>query len=334
MVAAFVAPLIAASGAAVWVPAARATFAGRNGDLLLLLNALRGDPPQLWLSGPLGQDPRGILPDPRCGLDGAMLTRSGSQIVFQQMVGCFSDTGFDRFQVGLVNFDGSGARVLARFAAPVDAEPSAELPGDITQSPNGRTLAYGFLFFKGPGRGVEYRVIFIDMKTGRRTHPIAFPESWSNVTWSSNGRLYFLASTLSGDGAIAAARPDGSHRQLLKIDFPGQSAGQIIVQELSPSPDGSRLAVTGVTQTGSCGGPEAPECPSDLYVVNAHGGKARRLTYSRQAGALVWSPDGREIAYHDGLSNKILDVSTRQSRRLVERIPSGGLGVIDWQALP
>jgi Tol biopolymer transport system component len=64
------------------------------------------------------------------------------------------------------------------------------------------------------------------------------------------------------------------------------------------SPDGRRLAFTGVTGRKWAGGNAASfEAPRDVYVMKADGSGVRRVTSTRDAVSPIWSPDGETIVF-------------------------------------
>jgi Tol biopolymer transport system component len=199
-----------------------------------------------------------------------------------------------------------------------------QLPGHIALSPDGRVLAYGFneIVNTGPGPSpTQHRVVFINIRSGRVVRSIVVPRMLIGPIWGFNGRLLFVSF-----GAVEATRSNGSHVRQIKIKFPGPRTANTVVDDAAVSPDGAQLAVTGVAHGGDC-----HVCQTDIYVVKAAGGKARRLTRSGQASNPVWSPDGRKIAFQD-VGNKILTVATGHVGNLVT-VPLSG-GVVDWQARP
>lgn len=300
--------LVLTSGAA-------ASFSGRNGKLLLTLNPA-GAPEQLWLSGPGGQQERRIHNGLPCALDGdAWFMRSGTEILFPASSAC----GRAPVQILLLKLNGAVQKQVATVSG----------QGSFALSPDGRRLAYGVHVFSP--RGVVHRLVFIDLRTGRTT-PATSPQGpglTGPTSWSPRGQLFYIL-----DGDVEVTRSNGLHPRTIPIRFPGPASAGPIVQEAFASPDGSELALGVVGDQGQCDKTGSPPCRYDLYVVNARGGKARRLTRSGQASSPVWSPDGRQIAFHNGVTNAILTVRTEHVRALVERrIPAGGLGVVDWQAL-
>ncbi len=94
----------------------------------------------------------------------------------------------------------------------------------------------------------------------------------------SDDRLVYVAS----DG-IHVAAADGSDDRRLPVDKPKD------LLEVAPSPDGSRIAFIG------------GRMPAELWVVDADGSNARKLTaekgFSKSAHSPSWSPDSKRIAY-------------------------------------
>ena len=95
--------------------------------------------------------------------------------------------------------------------------------------------------------------------------------------------------TTSGDG--------GEQRVAI-----GGSAESDVVPTLftqpSWSPDGTRVAFAGQSRRDAeREGTEDETDRSDVYVVGADGGGLRRLTSTHDAGAPVWSPDGRAMVF-------------------------------------
>lgn len=338
--AAVVASLDALSGS-ILASGAQATFPGRNGGLLL------GGPDRLWLDGPDGR-PHQLLTGLCAPPDGAVFTRSGQQIIVLERVIC-PDT-FQHTNVVLINADGSDSRVLARFSEVFSTKPKqVGVPDSLAVSPDGRVLALGLDEFINPGTGHGFgqrKVVFIDIRTGRRTRSITLPGSLRGPTWSSNGKLLFVKDpgigiARSGRAAVVeTTRADGSHRQVIQLRFPERASLITSITDVAPSPDGSQLAVTAIDEprTTVCGGIYGP-CRTDLYLVSAAGGKAKRLTHSGNVTGSVWSPDGHQIALQyaylaGGPPNQIITPATGHVTTPVKRVHQLKLPVLAWQPVP
>jgi Tol biopolymer transport system component len=89
------------------------------------------------------------------------------------------------------------------------------------------------------------------------------------------------------------------------------------------SPDGRELLYSQTSE------------PSGLYIMQADGGKPRKVI-SGDSGGYIWSPDGREIAYVSGHAISIIDVRTQEQRTIRVKGLGRGRGVyggIDWRSL-
>jgi hypothetical protein len=298
----------------VAAPAGEATFAGRNGHLLWF----SGQAPQLWVTGPEGQQARSLPIRPRCGLEGAtaLFTRSGRQLVVLRtpsVADCFNPF---QFAVMLANANGTRTTML-------DVLPSL---GGLALSPDGRTLAAAYLSIP-PGRTVD----LVNIYTDSVSLPITVRDATFGPTWLSAHTLLWVLNS----SVVETTRTNGTHPHRINIRLPGATPqSPLTIQSVTPSPDGSRLAITAGTRI--CSPNNLPGCTptSDIYLVSATGGKAKRLTHSGDAYTPVWSPDGREIAFHDGAANKLLTVANGHVRTLAPRIPYRGVEVVDWQAAP
>jgi YVTN family beta-propeller protein len=93
--------------------------------------------------------------------------------------------------------------------------------------------------------------------------------------------------SIAHEGLFWTVEPDGSHRTTVHVDVPGY------VGVPSWSPDGTRIAFT--LQSNDNPHPEGGNY--DIYVANADGSNAVRLTHDRTDRSPVWSPDGTKIAY-------------------------------------
>jgi Tol biopolymer transport system component len=136
-------------------------------------------------------------------------------------------------------------------------------------SPNGRWIAFSRLQSEGGDPD-----LWLVRPDGKRAHLLL--RKGDTPTWTLDGRIVYDV-----PGGIWTVCPDGSERRKLISGDVGEAAW---------SPDGRRIAYTS-WQHG----------PPEIYVANADGGAARRLTRNAvdDFGAR-WSPDGRRILYTHG----------------------------------
>jgi Tol biopolymer transport system component len=189
------------------------------------------------------------------------------------------DFGID---IALVQSDGTGFRALTNDR--MDA-------GSLSWSPDGARIAFSV----GIGEGVG-AIRVLDVRNGgvaeillvEATSPEHELFQPANPTWSPDGaEIWFTA----GDG-FYGIRPNGTGLRRL-MDWDVEEC-----RRLSPawSPDRARVAFVRV-----CVNPDdsydVPDTFDDLFVVNADGTEATRLTFDLQASDPMWSPDGTRIAF-------------------------------------
>ena len=137
----------------------------------------------------------------------------------------------------------------------------------------------------------------------------------SAPTWSVRGVIAFARQTPDGDatGDIYTVRPDGSG--IRRITRNGETDPHAKQPDFSP--DGRRLAF--VRDTGSV---------SNIYVMSARGGRARRLTRDGFSGHPAWSPDGRFLAGDDSRGIFVIGANGR-GRHAIH--PRNSLDQPSWQ---
>ncbi|MFL5674276.1 MAG: DPP IV N-terminal domain-containing protein [Chloroflexota bacterium] len=220
------------------------------------------------------------------------------------------DSGGDIF---VANADGTGVRRITTGPA-WDVEP--------TWSQEGTRIAYQSLV----DDDTEARLIVIDPDGSNPTtidsRQIASPgraylREWFRASWAPDGRAIAFTTFVGGRTQIEIVNADGS--------------GSVIVGDRTRegenpvwSPDGSKIAFRGGRFDDERG----------VYVMDAEGSNVRRLTAPRTNINTtqsylepVWSPDGRQIAYHillhdnnsvDGIWSSV-QVSVVDARDGVER---------------
>lgn len=137
----------------------------------------------------------------------------------------------------------------------------------------------------------RYHGDIVVMRPGERARVLTHGEGWNYAPrWSPDGRRIVFGSTRTGTEQLYTMNADGTDVvQLTHVkSFIGLAAW---------SPDGKHLAF-GSSAAGLTGPLGVIHAPSDIYVANADGTDARRLTFSGGLNAEpAWSPDGRSILF-------------------------------------
>jgi TolB protein len=182
----------------------------------------------------------------------------------------------------VVRTDGRGLRKIVGTRG-WDEEPA--------WSPDGSRIAFHKAFLEAGDRedalkGIDVWTVRAD---GRGRRKVTHDGSSSSPAWSPGGNALAVA---RGDGVVVL-RADGTRRrQIARRTDPTAPAWE---------PDGRRIAFA---------------VPGELWVVEANGTGARRLARGASSDTrVVWSPDGRFLAY--------IGTSARASGLLVVR-SSGG----------
>ncbi len=177
--------------------------------------------------------------------------------------------------LGLAALAGTAVYLLSR-------DDPAPVTGDL--------IAYGCREPKNPW----YAVCLISVDGAGRKRVTSRLET-STPAWSPDGRrIAFTRNeevgeyTTFSDDDVFAIDADGDDLQQLTRERDGRSAGQP-----TWSPDGSRIAYVDGRSVAS----GTPSRPGALFVMNADGTDARRLTRGSADTDPAWSPDGGEIAF-------------------------------------
>ena len=181
-----------------------------------------------------------------------------------------------------MNADGTGVRRLTGNAR--------DFPG--SWSADGRKFVYGSSNLRLGDKGEIY-VMNADGSGKRRlTRHEAFD---CCPVWSPDGTKILFTSDRDGNGEIYVMNADGSDQRAISPSPSTQEFGA------AWSPDGRTIAFASDRAGRPCPGLSGPGCNWEIYVMNADGSDPRNLTRHRwsdgREGGLIWSPDGRKIAF-------------------------------------
>lgn len=154
----------------------------------------------------------------------------------------------------------------------------------------------------------DRRDLVIMNADGTGVRPLSNLESADEAApaWSSDGLIAYEAE-VDGNRDIYLVNANGSRKQRLTI-HPGED------QSPAWSPDGKRIVFSS----------DRDSKPSfDLYLMSADGSAVERLTMTGNNRAPQFSPDGAHIAFQSGRDVYVLELATRQLRRLTAEKQSG-----------
>lgn len=119
---------------------------------------------------------------------------------------------------------------------------------------------------------------------------------WQNFSYAD-------PSSFSPDGSLLAVTVNPAHgpQEVDTIDLATGKTKTVVVEggEAAFSPDGSRIAFTSYRDRGSVPGFDEPEGTKEIYLADADGTRARRLTKTPEQDetAPSWDPSGSRLGY-------------------------------------
>jgi Tol biopolymer transport system component/DNA-binding winged helix-turn-helix (wHTH) protein len=210
------------------------------------------------------------------------------------------------------------------YAAVVGGEKSIQLTSDTgdccpTWSPDGRQIA--FVRYSGQ----SFSIFTIPALGGTERRLYRGPDHLGGgLSWSPDGNLIAFSESLETDPTrawISALSVSDSTVRELSTPPPGW-----IDRSPSYSPDGERLAFIRSTVAG---------VSNDMYVMAAHGGPAKRLTFDHRpmTGSLAWTSDSREIVFASARSAE-MGLWVVAAEGSIPRPLAGPVGEAGWPTIP
>jgi dipeptidyl aminopeptidase/acylaminoacyl peptidase len=196
----------------------------------------------------------------------------------------------------------AAAFCAARHTPTVDELIELKRPSTPAISPDGRFVAYVVQQPNWPDNRYEKQIWLVNVHTKEVMQLTRANRSNSEPAWSPNGRSLGFISDRDGTRQIYVISPLGGQARRLNTE-----AG---VSQFKWAPDSQRIAFTR-SDPESEALKRRKEKYSDyelvrhdytmehLWVIDAHGGTPRRLTYGSEftVGNFSWSPDGSRLAF-------------------------------------
>ncbi|HEY7833426.1 MAG TPA: S9 family peptidase [Ktedonobacterales bacterium] len=166
-------------------------------------------------------------------------------------------------------------------------------------SPDGKQLAF---VSEREGDDGKPQIYVMSAAGGEARRVCQMPNGAGEISWSPDGtRLAFIAIEGPEPSKDPIVVEDDRHRRLWTVRLESDTAEPVTPPDLTVwhhawAPGGDRFAVFYAEQPGESGWYQG-----QLGLVAAGGGAIRPLGHlERQAAALAWSPDGKQLAYVQG----------------------------------
>ena len=241
--------------------------------------------------------------------DGAVSLASAapSKIAF---IGASTDPGGEvRFELYVINADGSGSRGPLETARATLDTVQYELTSDPTWSPDGRTIAFAGM---DDDDNTDVYVVGADGLGEQRL--TRHPGVDANPAWSPDGRKIAFTRRV-GD----YVPPGKTHIYVMNADGSGQRrlAQGYVHFSVAWSPDVQKMLFERPNPRHPAVGANPKDFAEDLHVMNADGSGQRNLTRRPVRDVHpAWSPDGRRISFARGRQAWVMNADGSGQRSL------------------